>query len=94
MEHVTPGQRDTNTVTQAYAIVKVPKSNLPVVFHHTCTAPWVYATLIGKGNLSGEENIPKQNLIVTTREDWIDLLNQMNFHLVFLTTFFLSYRNL
>lgn len=78
VEHVTPEQRDTNTVTQAYTIVKAPKSNLPVVFQHTCTAPWVYATLIAKGNQSGEENIPKQNQIITTQEDWIDLLNQMN----------------
>lgn len=36
--------------------------------------------LIGKGNLygSGSEGIEKQNLIVTSPEEWKDLLNKMN----------------
>ncbi len=36
--------------------------------------------LIGKGNLygSGSEGIDKQNLIVTSPEEWKDLLNKMN----------------
>jgi len=36
--------------------------------------------LIGKGNLygSGSEGIEKQNLIITSPEEWKDLLNKMN----------------
>ncbi|WP_461599024.1 protease complex subunit PrcB family protein [Winogradskyella sp.] len=36
--------------------------------------------VIGKGNLygSGAERIDKQNLVITTSEEWKDLLNKMN----------------
>ncbi len=36
--------------------------------------------LIGKGNLhgSGAEGIEKQNLVITTTEEWKDLLNKIN----------------
>ncbi len=36
--------------------------------------------LIGKGNLygSGAEGVEKQNLVITTTEEWKDLLNKIN----------------
>lgn len=36
--------------------------------------------LIGKGNLhgSGSEGIEKQNLVITSSEEWLDLLNKIN----------------
>jgi hypothetical protein len=34
--------------------------------------------LIGKGHLSGEEGIPKQNLVITNTEDWENLISSMN----------------
>ncbi|UYN85244.1 MAG: protease complex subunit PrcB family protein [Cyclobacteriaceae bacterium] len=32
---------------------------------------------IGKGDLNGTQNIPKQNLVITNQTEWTDLLNVM-----------------
>ena len=41
-------------------------------------SPFDSIVLIGKGNLSGDEGIIKQNLIITRQEDWENLKTTMN----------------
>ncbi len=68
----------TESLTQSYYILKIPKFTKPLFFKHTTVSPWMYGELIFKGGLSGNENIPQQALVVSNNEDWILLLNQMN----------------
>jgi len=68
----------TESVTQSYYILKIPKFTKPLFFKHTTVSPWMYGELIFKGDLSGNENIPQQALVVSNNQDWTLLLNQMN----------------
>jgi len=65
----------TPTIIQPFHIVKIPKSSKSVVF----TSYGDFVT-IGKGDLygNGDENIPKQNIVITNQVDWTNLISAMN----------------
>ncbi len=62
-------------VSQPFHIVKIPKSDKPVVFSITGAI-----VTIGKGDLccNGAQNISKQNIVITNQVDWTTLISAMN----------------
>ncbi|MDR2407214.1 MAG: protease complex subunit PrcB family protein [Bacteroidales bacterium] len=74
IQNIEKGNTDF-IITQPYYIVKIPLSEIPIIFHDETISSNI---LIAKGNLSGSENIPKQNIVIETQITWHSLINAMD----------------
>jgi len=87
-------QADSTPTARRYFVVKESNGNLLQVNTKNDVSPPDLETwrkvpadpeppldslvLIAKGNLTGSEGIPKQNLVITTQTDWENLITAMN----------------
>lgn len=78
MRHIESQIKNSPKVTQPFYIAKILASNKPITIRHYSDLPYIYPNSLAKGSLSGNENIPKQNIVITNANDWNILLERMN----------------
>ena len=65
-------------ITQSFVIVKIPKPTKPIAFEHESKPPRIYIYSLIQGALKGNSDIAKQDIVITNKQDWTQLLIQMN----------------